>query len=93
MSGASYVNWMTNQLAALPDLVVTPMDCAGEGELIYILWNASATINDSYRKWYGIDRFRIENGMAVEEHVIFDSDTLQGHANPKCFTLILSVLH
>jgi hypothetical protein len=80
MSGASYVNWMTNQLATLPDLVVTPVDYAGSGELIYIFWNAAATINGAYRKWYGVDRFQIENGMAVEEHVIFDSATLQGPA-------------
>lgn len=78
MSGAAYVDWMTNQLAALPDLVVTPVDFAGSGELIYIFWKAAATINGAHRQWYGVDRFRIERGMAVEEHVIFDSATLQG---------------
>lgn len=52
MSGASYVDWMTNQLAAMPDLVVTPVDYAGSGDLIYIFWNAAATINGAYRKWY-----------------------------------------
>lgn len=80
MSGASYVDWMTNLLASLPDLVVTPVDFAGSGDLIYVFWNAAATTNGAYREWYGVDRFRIENGMAVEEHVIFDSATLQGPA-------------
>lgn len=80
MSGASYVEWMANLLAGLPDLVVTPVDYAGSGELIYIFWRAAATINGAHRKYYGVDRFRIENGMAVEEHVRFDSATLQGPA-------------
>ena len=78
MTGAAYVEWMANLLAGLPDLVVTPVDYAGSGELIYIFWRAAATINGAHRKYFGVDRFRIENGMAVEEHVIFDSATLQG---------------
>jgi len=56
------------------------VDYAGSGELIYIFWRAAATINGTHRKYYGVDRFRIESGMAVEEHVIFDSATLQGPA-------------
>ncbi len=80
MTGAAYVDWMADLLAGLPDLVVTPVDYAGSGELIYIFWRAAATINGAHRKYYGVDRFRIENGMAVEEHVIFDSATLQGPA-------------
>lgn len=80
MPGAAYVEWMANLLARLPDLVVTPVDYAGSGELIYIFWRAAATMNGAHRKYYGVDRFRIENGMAVEEHVIFDSATLKGPA-------------
>ncbi|MBL8229592.1 MAG: nuclear transport factor 2 family protein [Bryobacterales bacterium] len=68
---------MSNLLAAQPDLVVTPVDYAGSGDLIYIFWNAASTIDGLRRKWYGVDRFRIENGMVVEEHVIFDSAALQ----------------
>jgi predicted SnoaL-like aldol condensation-catalyzing enzyme len=80
MSGASYVDWMANLVATQPDLVVTPVDYAGSGDLIYIFWNAASTIDGVHRKWYGVDRFRVENGMVVEEHVIFDSATLQGPA-------------
>jgi predicted SnoaL-like aldol condensation-catalyzing enzyme len=83
MSGAEYVDWMTNQLAALPDLVVTPVDYAGSGEMVYVFWNAAATINGAYRRWYGVDRFRIENGMEVEEHVIFDSAACRGRLDPE----------
>ena len=80
MSGTAYVEWMTDLLAGLPDLVVTPVDYAGSGELLYIFWRASATMNGGHRNYYGVDRFRLENGMAVEEHVIFDSATLHGPA-------------
>lgn len=80
MSGAEYVQWMENCLAAQPDLVVTPVDYAGLGDLVYIYWKAASTINGAYRHWYGVDRFRVENGMVVEEHVIFDSAMLQGPA-------------
>jgi predicted SnoaL-like aldol condensation-catalyzing enzyme len=78
MSGTEYVTWMDNLLVQQPDLVVTPIDYAGSGDLVYIYWNASSTMNGAHRKWYGVDRFRTENGMVVEEHVIFDSATLQG---------------
>jgi predicted SnoaL-like aldol condensation-catalyzing enzyme len=70
MSGESYVDWMENLLAEQPDLVVTPVDYAGSGDLIYIFWNAASTIDGVHRKWYGVDRFRIENGVVVEEYVI-----------------------
>lgn len=77
MSGATYVDWMAGLLASQPDLVVTPVDFAGSGNVVFIFWNATSTIDGVRRKWYGVDRFRIENGMVVEEHVIFDSATLQ----------------
>lgn len=77
MSGAAYVDWMAELVAAQPDLAVTPVDYAGSGDLIYIYWNASSTIDGVRRDWYGVDRFRIADGMVVEEHVIFDSAALQ----------------
>jgi predicted SnoaL-like aldol condensation-catalyzing enzyme len=80
MSGAAYVDWMTNLIAAQPDLVVTPLDYAGAGEIVYIHWKAASTINGALRKWYGVDRFRLQNGMVIEEHVIFDSAMLQAPA-------------
>lgn len=77
MSGAAYVEFMSKQLASQPDLVVTPVDYAGSGDLIYIFWNAASAINGGRLEWYGVDRFRIERGMVAEEHVIFDSAALQ----------------
>lgn len=77
MSGAAYVDWMENSLASQPDLVVTPLDYAGSGELIYIFWHAASTIGGVHRKWNGVDRFRLKNGMVAEEHVVFDSAILR----------------
>lgn len=78
ISGAEYVHTMAAGLASMPDMVVTPIDCAGAGERLYIFWTATATVNGRRRTWSGIDRFRLRDGMAVEEHVIFDSAALQG---------------
>ncbi len=76
-SGADYVDVMSQTLAAMAELKVTPLDCAGDGERLYIFWEASALIDGATRKWAGVDRFRLANGMAIEEHVIFDSAALQ----------------
>jgi SnoaL-like domain len=76
-SGAEYVDVMANMLAAMVDLVVTPLDCAGNGDRLYIAWETSATIGGQRRTYLGVDRFRIREGMAVEEQVIFDSAVLR----------------
>ncbi len=76
-SGAEYVNVMSEMLASMVDMTVTPLDCAGNGDRLYIAWKASASINGERRTWMGVDRFLIKNGMAIEEQVIFDSAALQ----------------
>lgn len=77
MSGSDYVTYMTGMLAAFPGMTVTPLDCAGNGEMLYITWETTSVIHGKQRKFLGVDRFRIVNGMAVEEHVIFDSAVLR----------------
>lgn len=77
MSGAAYADWMADTLATMVDMKVTPLDCAGDGERLYIFWEASALIGDDRRTWKGVDRFRLANSMAIEEHVIFDSAVLR----------------
>ncbi len=77
MSGTNYVDYMSGMLATFPDIRVTPLDCAGSGDMLYIAWEASSLIHGKQRKFLGVDRFRIHNGMAVEEHIIFDSAVLQ----------------
>ena len=76
-SGAEYVGAMQGMLDSFEDLKVTPIDCAGDGERLYIYWNSSAIIDCDRREWIGVDRFRIKDGMAVEEHVIFDTTVLK----------------
>lgn len=75
-SGAEYCDTMQGMLDSLEGLEVTPLDCAGDGERLYIFWESSAVINGERRSWKGVDRFRLADGMAIEEHVIFDSAVL-----------------
>lgn len=76
-SGAEYVDVMAEMLDSMVDLTVTPLDCAGNGDRLYIAWETEASVNGERRKWIGVDRFLIKNGMAVEEQVIFDSAVFQ----------------
>lgn len=76
-SGTEYIEVMGGILGSMEEFVVTPVDCAGAGDLLYIFWQASARIGGETRAWPGVDRMRIVNGMAVEEHVVFDSAVLQ----------------
>ena len=76
-SGAEYINVMQGMLDAMVSMKVTPLDCAGDGERLYIFWESSAVIDGTPRTWLGVDRFRLADGMAIEEHVIFDSAVLQ----------------
>ena len=76
MSGADYAGWMAETLASMESMKVTPLDCAGNGDMLYIAWESSAIIHGSRRTYTGVDRFRIKDGMAIEEHVIFDSAVL-----------------
>jgi predicted SnoaL-like aldol condensation-catalyzing enzyme len=82
MSGANYVDFMAGMLATFPGMTVTPLDCAGNGDMLYIAWETSSVIHGKQRKFLGVDRFRIVNGMAVEEHIIFDSAVLQPEGRP-----------
>lgn len=76
-SGAAYIDVMQGMLDSFQDLKVTPLDYAGNGERLYISWESSALIDGRPVSWRGVDRFRIVDGMAVEEHIIFDSAALQ----------------
>lgn len=82
MSGAEYVEYMDGMLAAFPGMTVTPLDCAGNGNMLYIAWETASVIDGKARKFLGVDRFRIVNGMAVEEHIVFDSAVLTPEGRP-----------
>lgn len=76
MSGAEYADWMGETLPQMDGMTVTPLDCAGNGDMLYIAWETSALIHGERRVYRGVDRFRLKDGMAIEEHVIFDSAVL-----------------
>jgi hypothetical protein len=75
-TGAAYVEVMTQMLASMTDMTVTPLDCAGNGDRLYIAWETTALIHGSRRTYLGVDRFRIVDGLAIEEQVIFDTAVL-----------------
>ena len=79
-SGADYIGVMSETLATMDDMKVTPIDCAGNGDRLYISWESSALFDGEPRSWMGVDRFRIKDGLAIEEQVIFDSAALQPEA-------------
>lgn len=82
MSGADYVDYMDGMLAAFPGMSVTPLDCAGNGDMLYIAWETRSVINGLPRKFLGVDRFQIVGGMAIEEYIIFDSAVLTPEGRP-----------
>ena len=82
MSGADYVGYMDGMLAAFPGMTVQPLDCAGSGDMLYIAWETSSVVHGKPRKFLGVDRFRIKDGMAIEEQVVFDSAVLSPEGRP-----------
>ena len=82
ISGTEYIDYMSGMLATFPGMTVTPLDCAGNGDMLYIAWETSSVIHGKQRKFLGVDRFRIVDGMAVEEHIVFDSAVLQPEGRP-----------
>lgn len=78
VSGEGYVGLMDAILAGVETIRVDVVDYAERGERLYIFWHATRLADGKQLSWHGVDRFRIENGMAVEEQVIFDTQVLQG---------------
>ena len=76
-SGTEYIDVMTGLLASFDELQVVPVDCAGNGEILYIHWRTSAMVNGKRVEYPGVDRFRLVDGMAVEEYIIYDTAVLQ----------------
>ncbi len=76
-SGAEYVDVMSGLLASIDGLKVMPVDCAGNDDLLYIHWKTSALINGERIEYPGVDRFRLADGMAIEEYIIYDTSVLQ----------------
>ena len=82
ISGTEYIGYMAGMLATFPGVTVTPLNCAGHGAMLYIAWETASEIHGQQRTFLGIDRFRIVDGMAVEEHIILDSAVLTPEGRP-----------
>lgn len=76
-SGTQYIDVMSGLLASMEGLQVTPIDCAGNGDILYIHWKTSVILEGKQIEYPGVDRFRLRDGMAVEEHILFDTAVLQ----------------
>lgn len=75
-SGTDYIGVMGQMLETMEGLKVVPIDYAGNGDMLYIFWRGSAVIEGERRDYHGVDRFRLKDGLAIEEHVIFDPTVL-----------------
>lgn len=82
MTGSEYADWMGETLGSFENLTVTPLDYAGNGEMLYIAWEAGFDMDGRRRTYCGVDRFRIVDRMAVEEQVIFDSAVFTPEGRP-----------
>ena len=76
-SGAEYIDQMQGMLDANPEMKVTALDCAGNGNRLFIYWETSNIVDGKSITFNGVDCFRLANGMAIEEHIVFDSAVLQ----------------
>lgn len=82
MSVGSYVAHMDAMLAAWPDLQVDVSEFATRDAVVFISWEARATVQGRPLQWMGVDRFRLRAGMAIEEHVVFDRLALREPSAP-----------
>lgn len=78
VSGEEYVGLMNAILEGVETIEVKVVDYAERGDRLFIFWYATRMADGKQISWHGVDRFRIENGMAVEEQVIFDTEVLSG---------------
>lgn len=78
ISGEEYVGLMETILAGVESIQVDVVDYAERGDRLFIFWQATRVADGKHVSWHGVDRFRIEDGMAVEEQVIFDTQVLSG---------------
>ena len=76
-SGAEYIDQMQGMLDANPEMKVTALDCAGNGDRLFIYWETSNIVDGKLITFNGVDCFRLADGMAIEEHIVFDSAALQ----------------
>lgn len=71
--GMDYPKHIAGLLALAPDLRLEVTEHAETGQLTFISWQASATVNGHPLQWTGVDRLRVRDGRAVEVLITYDT--------------------
>ena len=69
----AYTKGLATVLAIVPDIRLEVIAHAWTGDLVFVHWRATGTGSKGPFELFGVDRFRIVNGVAVETRVFFDS--------------------
>lgn len=67
-----YVGALRELLARVPDLTLTVVESADNGEHLFIRWVAHATGANGRIEHSGVDRIKIVDGKVVENRIFFD---------------------
>ena len=63
--------------AVFPDLTGELIEWSANDNVLFIEMSFTATVGRKQIKWYNVDRFKFENGVAVERVAYFDQSALQ----------------
>ena len=77
MNGDELVDHFDRTLRALPGLTLEVCDHAHAGNRVFIKWRAHVPTANGAHGWSGVDYFMLEDGKAIEEHVVFDMAGVQ----------------
>ncbi|WP_371476678.1 nuclear transport factor 2 family protein [Kitasatospora sp. NBC_00315] len=67
-------------LERFPDLRLRVTAHARSGSVVFIGWEATATVDGRTAVWEGVDRMRLVGGLVVESTVVFDTAALRGRS-------------
>ena len=67
-----YVGALRELLARVPDLTLTVVESADNGEHLFIRWVAHASGANGRIEHSGVDRIKITDGKVVENRIFFD---------------------
>lgn len=83
MNRAAYIAHIDGVLALMPGMKIEVRSHAQQGEDVFIAWRGHVAINDKVHHLTGVDRFRVKNGIAIEEDVTFDRAAFQEVLNAR----------
>jgi ketosteroid isomerase-like protein len=67
-----YVGALKELLARVPDLTLSVVESADNGEYLFIRWVAHSTGANGRIEHTGVDRIRVVDGKVVENRIFFD---------------------